>query len=272
MEWITIIFASLLTAISPTGVILDRLAENNLRSQVADVEELDVRIDNTPSYQVLEGKVDRIRIASRGVEPLDNVRIAVVELESDLIDVDIQRLQTEGQNALTRALRQPLKGAVRLVITENDINKALQAPNVKSRLEEVFNDFVARLSESGSPAYQIKQARLDFQADNRLGFDIQLQQRSQGEKAQPETVEIRLEAKLDLVAGRSLQLSEPSGSVNGRRLSKRLLRGLAKTFSKQLDLRQLEKQGITARLLQFSLAREELNLAAFVRVEPAKEQ
>jgi hypothetical protein len=272
MEWITIIFASLLTAISPTGVILDRIAENNLRSQVADVEELDVRIDNAPSYQVLQGKIDRVRIASRGVEPLDNLRIAAIELESDPIDVDIQRLQTEGQNALRSSLRQPFKGAVRLVVTENDLNQALSAPNVKSRLEEVFNSFVARLSESGSPTYQIQQARLDFQADNRLGFYLLLKQRSPSEKANPEPVEIKLEAKLDLVAGRSLQLSEPSGSVNGRRLSKRLLRGLANSFSKQLDIRQLEKQGITARLLQFSLAREELNLAAFVCIEPAKEQ
>ncbi|MGB5771982.1 MAG: DUF2993 domain-containing protein, partial [Crocosphaera sp.] len=51
MEWFTILLSSFITIISPVGLIVDRVVADALRSQVAGVEELAVRIDNTPSYQ-----------------------------------------------------------------------------------------------------------------------------------------------------------------------------------------------------------------------------
>jgi hypothetical protein len=267
MEWFTIILSSLLAAISPTGLILDRVVENTLRSQVEGVEHLEVRIDNTPSYQVLQGKVDRIRIASRGVQPIANLRIAIAELETDPLDVDLQRLQREGEKALPQALRQPAQGAVRLVITESDLNQALQSPNLKSRLETVINDLVARNKEAATSSFKVLNARLEFLQNNRLSFQIQLQP-SESEKDASELIAIKLETGLNLIAGRSLQLSEPTGTFNNRRLSTRLLRGFAQGLSEELDLRRLEKRGITARLLKFSLGEEEMKIAAFIRIEP----
>jgi hypothetical protein len=46
------------------------------------------------------------------------------------------------------------------------------------------------------------------------------------------------------------------------------LRGFAQGLSEELDLRRLEKRGITARLLKFSLGEEEMKIAAFIRIEP----
>jgi hypothetical protein len=267
MELITIILSSLLSAISPAGLIIDSVVENTLRAQVEDVEQLDVRIDSTPSYQVLQGKVDRVRIASRGVRPIRDLRIAVAELETDPIDVDLQRLQSEGENALPQALRQPFRGAVRIVISESDLNQALASPHIKSRLEGVINSFVEDASEESAPSFKILNARLNFLGNNRLGLRLQLQQ-SESQKNTSEPVEIKLEVGLDTKAGRSLQLRDPKGTVNGRRLSARLLRGLAEGLSEELDLRRLENRGIAARLLQFSVGEEEMNIAAFIRVEP----
>ncbi|MGH2415639.1 MAG: LmeA family phospholipid-binding protein, partial [Microcystaceae cyanobacterium] len=79
MEFLTIFLSSLLAAISPAGLILETVVENTLRDRVEAVEQLEVRIDNTPSYQVLQGKVDRVRIASRGVEPIPHLRIEALE-------------------------------------------------------------------------------------------------------------------------------------------------------------------------------------------------
>jgi hypothetical protein len=268
MEWITIILSSFLAAISPAGLVIDSVVENTLRSQVETVEQLEVRIDSTPSYQVLQGKVDRVRIASRGVQPIPNLRIAVAELETDAIDVDIERLQQEGANSLPQALRQPLQGAVRLVVTESDLDRALQSPNIKSRLETLINDFAASVGETSAPSFQILQAELDFLGENRLELTLKLQP-SQTQNNQSEPIEIQLEVGLKLVAGRSLQLSDPKGTVNGRRLSTRLLRGLAEGLNEELDLRRLEKRGIAARLLKLDVGEEEMSIAAFVRVEPS---
>ncbi|AFY79607.1 Protein of unknown function (DUF2993) [Pleurocapsa sp. PCC 7327] len=270
MELITIILSSLLAAISPAGLIIDSVVENTLRSQVEDVEQLDVRIDSTPGYQVLQGKVDRVRIASRGVRPIRDLRIAVAELETDPINVDLQRLQNEGEKALPQALRQPFRGAVRLAISESDLNQALESPNIKSRLEGVINSFVEEASEASASSFKILKARADFLGSNRLGLRLQLQQ-SQTHKdvsEPPEPVEIKLEVGLNVVAGRSLQLNDPKGMVNGRRLSTRLLRGLAEGLSEELDLRRLENRGITARVLHLNVTDEEMHIAAFIQVEP----
>lgn len=150
MEWFVIILSSLLAAVTPAGIIIDTVVENNLRDRVKEVEQLDVRVDNAPSYQLLQGKIDRVRIASRGVRPIQDLRIAVAELETDPIDVDLQRLQTEGAKALPQALRQPFRGAFRVVVTEDDLDRALQSPRIKSQLEQLIGRVVAR-SGQGSP-------------------------------------------------------------------------------------------------------------------------
>lgn len=103
--------------------------------------------------------------------------------------------------------------------------------------------------------------------NNRFGLSLQLQRAGLLNRSS-EPVEIKLEVGLNLIEGRSLQLIEPQGTVNGKKLSTRLLQGFAQGFNEQLDLRRFEKRGITARLLQFNVTQEELNLAAFVRVVP----
>jgi hypothetical protein len=272
MELITIILAGLLVAIAPVGFVVDRVVEDNLRDRVASVEELKVRIDNAPSFQVAEGKIDRIRIASRGVQPIPNLRVAVAELETDTINIDLQRLQSEGGGALPQALREPFQGAFRLVITEDDLDRALQSPNIKSRLEKVLNSFVGQVSEtSAPPSFKVLQAQIDFIKNNRFGLSLRLAQ-SENNQERAEPIDINLEVGLDLISGRSLSLVNPKGTVNGKQLSTRLLRGLAKGLSDELDLNRLQERGIAARVLQFSLTEEELNLAAFVRVEPSQEQ
>ena len=89
MEFFTIFLSSLLTVFSPVGLVVDTVIANNIRSQVDDVEELAVRVDNTPSYQLTQGKVDRVRIASRGIKPIEDFRIETLEIETDSIDVKI---------------------------------------------------------------------------------------------------------------------------------------------------------------------------------------
>ena len=93
MEWFTIFLSGLITTISPIGLIVDNVIENELRSQVVNAEKLLVRIDNTPSYKIVNGKVDHIYIASRKVEVIKNLTIDSFELETDSVDIDIKKAE-----------------------------------------------------------------------------------------------------------------------------------------------------------------------------------
>jgi hypothetical protein len=262
MEILTILLSGLLTLVSPAGLVVDRVIANNLRSRFDKVEQLQVRVDNAPSYQLVQGKVERVRIAGRGLWVTPDVRLDVLELETDPINLDLQRLRGGGQQAARESLRQPVQAGLHVALTDSDLNKALQSPAVKARLRLIFTRFLG-----GSPErYEIINPKVEFLDNKRLRFQVELREKD----AQP--LALVLESGLGVVAGRSLQLIEPTVLVNGKPLSSTLVAGLTRGLSNRLDLRTLEDAGITARLLQLNVQPGALDVAAFVRVDPSKPQ
>lgn len=277
MEWLAIALAAVLTGLSPAGLVLDQVVALRIRAQVEEIEQLAVRIDNVPSDQIIGGKVDRVRIASRGVYPIDGVRIETIELESDPLDVNLQRLTKGGKNAITESLRQPAQVALKIVIKETDINQALEFPKIKSQLQKLVNSLVPNRDEL-QLQFDLSSIRIEFLPSNRIRTEIQLQRvgnefrtpvgNKENEQEATQPLDVVLEAGLNVISGRTLQITEPTGSINGRKLSTRLLKGFAEGLNQQLDLRQLEKDNLIARILQLNITDEEITLASFIRVNP----
>jgi hypothetical protein len=267
MEWLTILIASLLAILTPTGLILEKVAEANLRRQVKDVEHLSIRVDNVPSYQVAQGKVDRIRLASRGVYPLEDLRIDTLELESDRLNVDLAKLRGKSNDRILRSLREPAQAAVRIVLKESDLNRALESPELKKQLQQSLNQLVSDRSDFSFPTLTLLSANFDIQENNRFRLQAQLEQSATADQPS-QTLELVLEVSVNSLRGRQIQLSQPAGSLNGRKLSTRLLNGFAERLSEQLDLQSLERNGITARVLQLRGEEDRLELAAFIRLDP----
>ena len=257
MEVLTIVLASFFGIASTTGVVLDKVLESTIRSKVYSVEQMSVRVDNTPSYKVLNGSVDHVRVAARGIQPIESLRLEAVELETDPISVNIDSLKA---GKLVESLRQPLQVALRLEIKESDVNQALAAPKIKAMLQKLVNNLVP---QDGDKEFTIQEIKGQFLGNNRFTIAVKLQQ---SDEAQP--LELTLESSFKLVGGHSVQLIEPSGILNGKKLSTRLLKGFADGLNGQLDLRLLEKSGITARVLQFKEEGGTLYLAVFARLAP----
>ncbi len=262
MELLTILLSGLLALVSPVGLVTDKIVERNLRSRLNKVEQLHGRVDNAPSYQLLQGKVERVRIAGRGLWLTPDFRIGLLELETDPINLDLQRLRQGGQRSPREAIRQPVQAGVRLVVTQEDINKALQSPAGAARLRQIGSRLLG-----GSPErFEFLNPRVEFLANNRARFQIEILEKD------AEPLAIALESGLGIASGHSFRLIEPTVSVNGKALSPLLVSGFAGSFSNRLDLRTLEEAGITARLLQFKVNTGELEAAAFVRVDASKRQ
>jgi hypothetical protein len=258
MELLTIILSSLLAIASPVGLISDQITENTLRSYFHDVEILEVRIDNAPSYQILQGKVQRLLIAGRGLEIIPGVRIDTLELETDALDLELNKLR---QKNWREALSKPLKTGVRLVLTEKDLNQVLQSEDFQVFLQRRVNQ-LAKLDLLGKD-YKLLNPRCQLLGNNRLEFQMQLQKVN----SQAPPLEINLELGIGVIGGRKLDLLDLGGTVNGRKLSLRLLNTFAKGISQILDLQVLEKEGITARILQLDITEEEINLATFIQID-----
>ncbi len=267
MELITIVLSSLLLLISPVGIVLDQVAENAIRSRLVDVESLTVRVDNGPSYQVLQGRVDRVRIAGRGVVPRPDLRIAAAELETDPIDVNLGGLR-RGEVVLD----EPLQGALRLVLTETDLNAFLSSPTVTKQLSEIKIGSLNPAQARERDRYKIKNPAIDLlpadsgtdPASNRLRVTVELE-----DLVQEGTLQLEAELGLSISEGDRLTLIDPILTVNGLPAPPQLVNGLLGNLNNRLSLQQLDRRGIVLRVISFAVAPDELALAMWVRLDPS---
>jgi hypothetical protein len=255
MEFLTIFLSSLITLISPTGVVVDRVAANAIRSQFVKVEKLQVRVDNAPSYQIIGGQVDRVRVAGQGLFPLANLRIAALALETDPIKL----------NGLKAELVQPLQAGVKVVLTKVDLNRALQSPALTARIKNLGVRSLKQEDAAQIQRYDLLNPHIDFLPDGRLQLQAELK-----EQGYPDQLAITAETGVAVVAGRTLRLVNPTVVVNGQPVPEKLVRAFAESMSQRFDLRQLERSGITARLLQLQVDQQQMQLAAWVQVRSIK--
>ncbi|MEO1672200.1 MAG: DUF2993 domain-containing protein [Cyanobacteria bacterium J06631_2] len=281
MEVLTIVLASLLSIGSSGGIIIDRVVQGKIRSQVVSVEQQAVRIDNRPNYRGAQGKIARIRIANRGVVIEPGVRIAALDLETDPLAVKLNRLKLGSVEDLQESLMTPASGVAKLIFAEADLNQALQSPEIQARLQKTLNSFVASRSGSSNVAsYEISDISLEMRPGNRLQVSFKLDRArprpnpksdstagtSRSENPSRELV-ISLELAFQVVEGQAIRLINPQGTVNGRPMSSRLLNGFAEGISDRLNLNALEADGILARILQLEINEDNLQLIGFFRLE-----
>lgn len=259
MEIVTVLLSGLLLLISPVGVVVDQVAENALRDLLIEAESLDVRIDNGPSYQLLQGKVSKVRIAGRGISPIEGLRIEVAELETDAIDLAFGPLR-RGEVILD----QPFQGAAHLVLTEGDVNAFLLSPFVQAQLSQFMIGGLSPAQARERDRYRIADPSVDFLDNGRIQVTVTLE-----DLVVPEdSLLIDAEVGLSILQGERLMLVEPMVSANGQPVPPRLIDALVGGFMEQLSLQQLEAQGITTRVLNLSTQEDFIDLALWVRVDP----
>ncbi|MBE9228460.1 DUF2993 domain-containing protein [Phormidium sp. LEGE 05292] len=270
MEFVTIFLSALLGVLGSVGIFVDRFAENAIRQRFQKVEQLQVRIDNAPNYQLIGGKVQRVRVAGRGLWLTPEARIAVLELDTDPVNVDLQGLRG-GKVSPLAALRQPAKAAFRLVLTQEDVNNLLKSPKISQQLQELSSRFLGNMGGQQIQAYEIINPRIEFLPENRLRFQVELQQK-EGTGTEQSNTEQKLaviaESGLRIVNGHQLELISPAVSINENTIPEFLISALAQNFIDELDLKKLEKSGITARILDFQVNQDKLEIATFVQVQP----
>ncbi len=267
MEFLTIFLSSLLAAVSPTGLVLDTVVENQISSRLAEVEQLEVRIDNAPSYQILQGKVEKVRFAGRGLYVTPELRINALELETDPISLDIQGIRQGNLSQLRQSLRQPLQGGLRLELSQADLNQALQSPAIKARMQAVIVRLLSSFTGSSSEDYELINPRIDFLGNNKFRLQMELRRNNPDDSGNSQ-LNLSVESQLSVSQGYKIELVEPTVTLNDNPIPSFLLQGFTAGLNNRLNLQELEQAGILARVLQLEIDEEVMNLAAFVRLEP----
>ena len=255
MNVLTVLLTSLMGLFSAAGAVPDTVIEAGIRDQVDQVETLAVRTDIATNHQLLRGEINRLRIAARGVYPLAEVRIDTLEVETDGIDVHVNHLQ-EGD----LVWEQPLQAAVHMVLTQEDIDRALRSPLIVEQLEamniELFGGVVGGMSEATLTHPQIR-----LLGDDRIQLGAILTQEQTGEQ-----LAVELTTGLAIAQGTQLQFVEPELVANGVAAPSVWVAQYIDSFSSAYTLKSLENQGITARLLDLEITEESISVVSFVRL------
>lgn len=257
MEFLTILLSGVLGLVAPVGLVVDRTALNAIRSGLSQAEDLVVRVDNAPSYQLLQGKVERVRIAGRGLKlGQQDIRIAALDLETDAIDLEPHSLKNRPLK-----LRRSFQAGVHLVLEQQDINQALHSPAVLAILDDLdIPQFGA--DEDSDASSKFVNPRVELLPNNRLRFQVELTAANQ----QP--LSILVESGIGVASGQKIQLVEPVVYVNQEAVTGQFVNAIANNLSKRLDLSSLEMYGLRARILQLKVNPQQLEIVAFLRVEP----
>ncbi|HZG40593.1 MAG TPA: DUF2993 domain-containing protein [Nodosilinea sp.] len=260
MELITIILAALLGGVGTGGVVVDTLAEAALRNQVAGAESLQVRIDNVPSYQLINGRIEHTRVAARGVESrqLPGLRIDSIDIETDPVDVDLGRLQ-QGELVLD----EPAQAALRLRLRDDDLNAFLQSPLVQGWLDTLQFNLPGAVGDREQNRYGLANPSLEFLEGDRFRVVVDLQDR-----VTQENTAIVIDLGLAIVNGHRFALVDPTITVNGEATPPQLLEFFVRGAQDRLTLQRLETLGIIARIINFKVRDNELDIAIFARIEP----
>ncbi|MEB3357997.1 MAG: DUF2993 domain-containing protein [Synechococcales bacterium] len=258
MEVITILLASLFGILSPVSFAADTLAEEAVGDRLSEAEQVEVRIDTAPNYQILQGQVNRVRFAGRGLYPVPELRVEALDIETDAIDVDFAQAR---QGSLR--LDEPLQAGIRLVLRQEDVNQALQSPAIANLLRDIGLGILGEDTIGGVSQGDIVDPRIEFLEGDRLRLQATLR-----EQGTDEELSIDLSFGLAVQNGHQLQILEPRLVTNEVEFPPEILEPLLAGVSQQLTLRNFELFGITARLLKLEIQPDTLEVATFVRIDP----
>ncbi|MBE9100126.1 LmeA family phospholipid-binding protein [Vacuolonema iberomarrocanum] len=254
MELLTAILIALIGVVSPVGWVSDRLAEDALRQQLESADDIDIRIDNAPNYRLLQGRVQRVRVAGAGLVPLEGVRIAQLNLEAEGIAAEPGPLRRG-----TIDLSAPLEVAAQIVLTETDLNQALQSPTIINILEQASVG-VPGAEAVGIERYEWVDPQVDLIEGDRLQLRVILQERRNQRQ-----LNIVAESGFALVNSRTVQLVQPVIIIDGQTVPNELLQPLTRqTF----DIQTLIGDDFLVRLLQLEIEDNEMAIAAWVQIPP----
>jgi hypothetical protein len=166
MELIAILLSGITSLFSLTGVIVDKNVEAAVLSQIDRAEQLQVRVDNAPVHQIINGKINKLRIAGQGMWVTKDLRIDTLEVETDPLAVNLKAVQEDGQNPRTSSLQQPIQAGVKLKFNEVDLNNFLKSPDSIARLQKMTTSTLGSAGNSLNKDYQITNPEISCQARN----------------------------------------------------------------------------------------------------------
>lgn len=230
---------------------INKIAEIALASQLEEVERLEVKI-KTDLSKLAHGKVDSITINLKGLLMQQDLVVEELELEINCVTV-------KPRSALFGKIRliHPLEGTVRIVINEDNLNRAFNSKVFHEHLHQI-QGFV----EDKRVANHLQQVKCCLLTDGKIVFNSELILGKTGEaRALAFTATPRIGTD-----GQGILLQDLH-YIEGKELRPELTAAVVAQVSEVLSLREFDQKGMSLRIQQLDVAAEKLTLRAAVYIE-----
>ncbi|MEL6927264.1 MAG: DUF2993 domain-containing protein [Cyanobacteria bacterium J06600_6] len=228
------------------GQALNKIAELALSSQLEAADSLEVKIDTAPE-KLANGELESLLIEGKGLVLDTDLRVEVLEIDMNAISVRPLKALA-GKIELTK----PTTGTARLVLTETDLNLALNSPDLRAKIE-VLDTYLS----TGQITLTVPQKRCQFREDGTIAVEAVVELQPSGE-----TKEVAFSATPKIAAGGSNVLLEDIQYEVGKEMSEELTQAFQDKAAKMLDLRNFEKQGLALRINQLTVEAGQITLLA----------
>lgn len=230
---------------------IDKVAEIGIKSQLDEVENLDVDIDSDP-LKLMTGTVDSVSIKGEGMVMQQDLRIEEMQLNTGGVSI----------NPLSAAfgkieLERPTEAEALVVLTEADINRAFNSDFIREKMQNLNVHIHGELA-----TVDTQQVEFGLPGDGKtyLCTEVLLQSTQEKKRVAFTAVPKVKEAGQQIVI-------EDVQYVEGQDLSPDLTEALLNQARELLDLRNFELEGMSLRLKKLDVQKGKLILQSEAHVE-----
>ncbi|MDX2229574.1 MAG: DUF2993 domain-containing protein [Leptolyngbyaceae cyanobacterium bins.349] len=229
---------------------LSKIAEVGINSQLDEVEELSVDIRTDP-IKVIQGEVDSVTIEGKGMVIQQDLRMEKLEISTDTVAIDPLSV-VFGNIELT----QPANAEARIVLTQSDLNRALDSDFLRSKLKLI------KLEYQGKPmTVDLQRVELELPGDGKILINADFLVL---EEAEQKHVQATCRPKLNQVDQRiELEIL----SAEGQGLTPELSGAIFDQVTSLLDLKNFELPGMSLHLKELDVQVGQIVMCANTQIE-----
>ncbi|WP_036484284.1 DUF2993 domain-containing protein [Myxosarcina sp. GI1] len=224
----------------------NKFAALALSSQLEAYDRLDVKVKTAPD-KLASGEVESLDIAGEGLVIETDLKVQVLNIGMKTISIDPLKALT-GNIELT----QPTEGTAYLVLTETDLNRAINSPELRAKID-VLDTYLA----TEKVKLTVPQKKCQFREDGTVAVEAVVELQPSGE-----TKEVAFTATPKIASGGRSVVLENIQYESGKELSEDITQGFLDKAEKMLNLRNFEKQGLALRINRLAVEADCIKISA----------
>jgi hypothetical protein len=229
---------------------LSKVAEMGISSQLDEVEELNIDIRTNP-LKVMQGEVDSVAIEGTGMVIKEDLRMEKLEVNTSAVSIN-PLSAVLGNLELT----QPASAEARIVLTEQDLNRALNSDFLRSKIQNLHVEV-----QDEPVKVKILRSRLRLPGEGKMVIDADF--------SLPESDDLK---QMKAIVVPHLQKGEQKItleilSAEGQGLDAELVSALLEQVSALLDLNNFELPGMALELQQMDVQQGQIVICANTQIE-----